>query len=260
MPPEQNAVAALLLTISGGLVVAVVVHYMNHGLSRRQVPAVLLTIALLVLRWQWESVAVLMPNLAQSVATIASNGWVWFGLVSAVWLHSAVTSVIALRQRDKLAVVVENDIVPFRHVIQRFVLPRLLDDEQMAAIGKALESAPTFSGVLRVKVPPDDAEAAAFATVLRKAIQRGRWKTEMSEEAALNPGLSIHFASTQETGERYKLLHGEKKPNVLLRDALRSAGVDVTGMSESGAAAVDDLVLQVGKRPLDSYGKWPFRA
>lgn len=193
----------------------------------------------------------LADSLAASMGRVASDFRVWLGAILLFWAYMAVSSIILLRQRDKLSEVINRDIIPIRLALQRWVLPRRLLPAQSATIRSCLTN--TRPHRLRVVVAPNDREASAYGNALSSAIRSGGWQCAgTSSDREISEGLTVHCTLTTESANRYRET-GERRPDAILVEALQSSGITVSSSHQAGAE--DELILYVGARLRDDPGE-----
>jgi hypothetical protein len=233
--------------------------YQNGFGSRQQVTYLVLAVFIGLIGVFWPSIASKWPTLAASGAKFGSDARSWVGVFLLLWLGVTVPHFIFLSKRDRrLTEIVEKDINPFRLALQRWVLPRRLTPQQSKVISEHLKkykSHEVYFSVLR-----HDDEADGYHNDLRRAFDYGGWVVLGSTERPLEqkPGVTIELSETSET--RPSDDSRNPRPDRILEDALRQAGVQIGG-SWSGPGQVEKLTVKIGRRPGDTTGEmqdWPY--
>jgi hypothetical protein len=264
MASDESAIKALFTLLAVAFLSAAALLFATEGTlrSRKVLLAGVPGIVFFFAGFYWSSLAAAVgPQLANSAVSLASDFKVWLGLFLIVWLYAAVSSIVLLIQRNALASVVKDDIVPFRLALERWVLPRRLVPEQITAISAYLQM--FQPSAVRFTVAQYDEEVGTYRADLQRALTAGGWHILGTDyEAAIQEGVHIHFKQTQATAQRPDDPK-QPKPDRILWDALRQAGVQVDGMgSGSGVSVTTDLLtITIGKRRRDTSGhrqKWPF--
>jgi hypothetical protein len=192
--------------------------------------------------------------LGASARLYSSDFRVWLGLLTLVGLYAAVTQVILTIQRDRYFEVIENDMIPFRHALERWVLPRRLTPEQIRSIADHLLKYQPYAVTFRVA--RHDEEASGYRSDLQQAITSGHWTVTSSEQTDdVRYGLRIEFRRAQTTQQRPGDPRNPPFDRILL-DALRKAGVQIDGTGTSSVAGIteDVLLVDIGRRRRDEYG------
>lgn len=197
----------------------------------------------------------------RSFSAATSDFRLWLGLLFVVWMYLGAYSIVLLIQRDRLADVVENDIVPFRMALERWVLPRRLTPEQIESIGAYLSRNRPYA--VSFKIARHDEEASGYRCDVQAAIERGGWSvTHIDYADDLRTGLTTNFTQTMASSQS-RDDHRNPKPDRLLSEALRMAGVQIDGGGGgSGVDVTEDmLMVQIGPRRRDTCGHvqkyWP---
>jgi hypothetical protein len=259
---DEQAIRALLFSLSWLLLGATLPKLLDHGFRRVDTNVVALAGTVLLLTWIfWPQIApVLGTTLVSSMVQAANDFRVWLVLFLLLFVYAAITNVTLLRQRDRYADVVEKDILPFRLALEKWVLPRRLTPEQIESIGAYLEKYSAHT--INFKVKQDDEEASVYRGDIQRAVGgRGGWMVgEINYSSDVRQGLTIDYQQTQVTqqlGDDPR----QPKPDRLLTEALRQANVKVDGSSSGGSGGTQDVLsICVGARRRDNRAdpqKWP---
>lgn len=201
--------------------------------------------------------SVIGDRLMKSAESAANDFRYWFALLLVGATYGAALSIISTLQRDKYSEIIELDINPFRLALQRWVLPRHLNEEQVAIIGQHL--AKFLPHTIHIAVCKDDAEANGYAGNFQNALRQGGW-TVMSTSYAdnLQEGTQAHLQHPLGAGQNPRA----PRPDTIFAEALKLAGVALDGGVSAGSGAGDTetvFTLRIGKRRRDQFAaaqKW----
>lgn len=222
-------------------------------------PALLSVLSFAGALW-WKQVAQAVPRLGQTASDLASDARWWLATLGLFWVYTSVSQIILILQRDRLRDVVENDIVPFRIALERWVVPRRLTLPLKGKIGQYLS--PFRPHSLTVVSQEHDDEASDFATDIAGGFTMGHWNVKRITRKDCEPGLRVHYQLTQATAQARNDPR-EPKADRLMDEALKSIGIitDGGGGGSGGSIPEDTYELIVGPRPRRSVTKpepWPF--
>ncbi|MBZ9860729.1 hypothetical protein [Mesorhizobium sp. CA12] len=140
-----------------------------------------------------------------------------------------------------------NEMTGMRKAMDRYVMPRHLSQEQQTKIADLLSAHPPQEVIL--VQPHRCEEASSYRSDFHTALTKGGWKiktVEISDD--IGEGVTLHSRAPIVTGG-----DSDDKPLQILGDALRSAGVAITGTG-SGRGQRDTeylLYLKIGRRRMD---------
>jgi hypothetical protein len=257
----QFSARAIVMTVGLLLLAAALPSLIERGYTasvRAMGPAVVGAL-LVIVALTWPLFA--WTGLTAAVGSLGVRPGVWLFLFLLLWAFTAANTTILLRQRQEMDDVIKKDILPFRLALERWVIPRRLTPDQITSIKDYLSHARPFTVTLNVK--KDDEEAAAYADDIQRALKQGGWTVLQNRKDDLPTGLTTDYRQTDASARLPDDDPRAPKPNNLLRDALRQAGVQTNGNSTGGGINVtqDALSINVGVRRRDGRGdpqRWPF--
>jgi hypothetical protein len=168
-----------------------------------------------------------------------------------VWVYFETLAI----QRNNELVALRNDTQTIGEVLNRFVLPRHLTDNQIQIIAGSLK--PLEPQNFDVEYSIYDEEARQYAAEIQKALEFGGWhlKSPIPIPIGEHFGLSI---PAEITPSHMQSTNVDKQPNMILRNALAIANVQLDGsiglQQTSNQNITEDRVhVVVGHRRRDSY-------
>jgi hypothetical protein len=156
--------------------------------------------------------------------------------------------------------------------LSRYVLPRHLTEEQIAAIATYLKGFPPQTA--KILVPSGNREANSYASDFYQALQQGGWtvsidrcidardRIKFSQEKLdatandwcenLTEGLSTNFTQTMESAQAIEDPKNPK-PDYLFSQSLRKAGLrlDQGGGGNGINITANSFVIKIGARKMD---------
>jgi hypothetical protein len=135
--------------------------------------------------------------------------------------------------------------------LARYVLPRHLTEQQITTVAEYLSK--TAPQKVNYIVAKNNTEASAFWSDINRAITQGGWsldKIEYSDD--VQQGITTHYQQTMESA-RQPVDPKQPKPDVIFRDALKAARIQLSG--GGGGSGIDTkenvFTIKVGIRRMD---------
>jgi len=142
-----------------------------------------------------------------------------------------------------------RQIQEMRRLLDRYVVPRHLTEEQIDTIAGHLREYPPGRVVLRF--PGHDSETAAFRGDFGRALRQGGWEVshEISDEG--REGISMYLQRPPNDGQRSNT--DIEKSRDVLKGAIQKAGVHLEGDGSGGTKPGEEakLILTIGPRRMD---------
>jgi hypothetical protein len=207
-----------------------------------------LGIGLLLLAAFWAKLQqTLSPAFISTLNAVATNFWVWLGLILLFVGYSMAINLAALKRKSQI----DEEIPALWAAMKAYSLPRSLSNRQIDAIARSLSAYPPFE--VSVQIEHGDNEAINYWSDLQRALERAEWKIQGFEwPRDLPEGLSIEGHETIISSQSP---HGPRnpKPYPLLTQALNEAAVAFEQSFGTGESTkVNTLVIKVGKRRRDA--------
>ena len=147
-----------------------------------------------------------------------------------------------------------NDQQSITQALDRFVLPRQVNDRQTRTIAGFLQNFPPQE--VKFIVAQGDEEAGSYRADLQRALEKGGWHTKAIDYIPDPPqiGLSINFIQTMEHAQ-VQSDWKHPKADLILQEALGLAGIRLDSISSGSGTAVteDSLAITIAHRRRDSY-------
>lgn len=209
--------------------------------------ALVLGIICLLVGWFWPAIAVKLSEKARSSATaVATDLRVWVGIVLILVVLSAAWSFLLATQRNQLATIVNTSIRPSIAALERYVIPREMNPEQIGAAGEILSTRTAVPVTIRVN--PFDREAREFATSISTALGAGGWSTGQPEVVRdMQDGLTLRCKQVSDA------VANVARPVDILGQALTRAGVQIDSTATETGPPVqqDECFIEIGARRRD---------
>jgi hypothetical protein len=189
-------------------------------------------------------------DFVMSLERLAGNFTVWFVMVGALWIYTAVATVLTLIKQNNQMIALRNDVQSIATVLERIVLPRRLTPNQKQIISRFLKQFDSHE--VSFEIISGDEEAGVFTGDLRE----GGWTLSKKDPIRyvhnVSAGLSVHFTMTPIHAQQVSDARNPG-PDKLLGFALGVAGVRLNGMGSGTGLNVteDELVMRIGKRRMD---------
>jgi hypothetical protein len=215
----------------------------------------------LCLAWpQFQSM--LGARMTSTAIALASNFRTWFVLLLLIWVYGAIGGLILLRQRHQMADVIENDMLPFRQALARYVLPRRLSEEQSDAIAGHLKKHEGNQLPIAIVVQRHDREADMLRGDIVDALMRAGWSVlGLQQEDNVPEGLHLHRTNTVASAAKPRDPHiSDPFQTVWNAFQLARTPFDGGGSGSSADAVADTLTIKIGRRRRDSDMRpqaWP---
>jgi hypothetical protein len=190
------------------------------------------------------------------LARIASDPRWWAAIIFGTWLYMAVTTTISGIQRNNEIVGLRNDQQSITEVLNRFVLPRQLDDDHGRDLVFLLRNAPQLQ--VTYEVAQGDEEASSYRADIQRALDKAGWhlKNGSSINYVVDPptslGVRFEMAPSQE-GTATRPDPKLERADVALRDAFAMSGVLVNTFQGSGDGNATGVIITIGHRRRDAY-------
>jgi hypothetical protein len=206
-----------------------------------------LGLLLLLLGFFWPAVSAKLNERARlAAASAATDLRVWVAIVFLLVILSTIWTFLLATQRNTLATVVNQSIRPSIAALERYVIPRELNPEQIRAIGDYLGTRPAVPVTIRVN--PYDREAREFATSISMALGVGGWDTGQPEVVRdMQDGLTLRCKQVRDD------VANAVQPVEFLGKALTRGGVqiDSTSTETGGPVQQDECFIEIGARRRD---------
>jgi hypothetical protein len=229
-------------------------HVLQHRKDWRGIALAVLGSVLMVAAFVWPWLqTILGEGLVTSISRTVSDFRIWLALIVMAFLYGAASSIISALKRDRMAEVIERDIIPLRLAMERFVLPRRLSANEIEQIGRYLAGFRPY--VINFVVNEGDEEAGSYRADIQRALAAGGWNVGRIEyRGGLQAGLTYQYSYTRETEARRNDPR-EKVPDQLLVEAMQEAQIAFDGGGGGGGAATDSITISVGARRRDAHGR-----
>jgi hypothetical protein len=253
---NQHGIKNLAIVLGLALIAAggqPLVNYFSGDSSLKTVwpsfLAVFVGMCLVLIGFFWKPKADSGNILVQRLAKWGASPIPYTVIFLLVWVYFETLAV----QRNIELATLRNDQYSITQALNRFVLPRQLNTEQINTIGAFLQNFPPVEFTFEV-VQGDD-EASSYMLDVKKALEKGGWHTKGINYVPNLPqeGLQFNLQQTQEHAHQSDL--GHPGPGTLLQEALGIAGIQLDGGGGGGGVGIteDSMQIRVGHRRKDSY-------
>jgi hypothetical protein len=209
--------------------------------------ALVLGLLCLLLGALWPAIAARMSEKATAAAAaVATDLRVWIGIVFLLVILSTAWSFLLATQRNQLATVVNTSIRPSIAALERYVIPREMNPDQIRAAGELLSTRAAVPVTIRVN--PFDREAREFATSISTALGVGGWETGQPEVVRdMQDGLTLRCKQVSDA------VANITRPVELLGQALTRGGVQIDSTATETGPPVprDECFIEIGARRRD---------
>jgi hypothetical protein len=246
-----QAFGTVLLAV-GGQPLLTSINEPHHNIL---LPAVVCAvgIVLLVVGFFWPPKTDSESTFLRTLVPVASDSRTYVAMIVILWLCMSIMSILSAAKVNNEILSLRNDQQSITQVLDRFVLPRQVNDEQARVIALFLQSFPPQE--VAFDVAQGDEEAGSYRADLQRALEKGGWHTKAINYVVDPPqiGLSISLIQTM-AHSQIQADSQHPKADLILREAFGLAGVRVDGWGGTGDNIPEDLIkITVGHRRRDSY-------